>query len=170
MSLTDEDKKEIAAMMGETIQQHKKEKNWFMKLNWFYKLLLAIPAIVLSLTTISSGVNYVLDIVYHEDIMQDNADRKLLYNLVKMDSSIIYSVDRNRKQLDTLRKKGVEGNKFYAVGYRAEKNEDGTIVRHYRDWDGKMYPIFPDPQYSTSAFTYWFYINPDGTKEWTFGK
>jgi len=168
--MKDNDKEEIVKMMAEAIVSHKKEKSWFMKLGWFYKAVLGLSALVLSFSTIVNGVSYALDVINHKEIERTNSDRALLYNLVKIDSSIIYKIDLNSLVLDTLKRKGIEGNKFYAVGYRAEKKDDGTILRHYRDWNGVLYPIFPDPAYSTHNYTYWFYNLQDGTKEYTFGK
>ena len=46
---------------------------------------------------------------------------------------------------------------MYAVGYRAEKDSLGNIKKYYRDWDGTLHLIFPDPFSSTSIFTYWFF-------------
>ena len=167
MALTEE---KIAELIAAGIAEHKKEKSWFMKLGWLWKILISIPIFIGSISVVGTSLSYVLDLVNHEEIARDKNERKLLYNLVKMDSSIISGVDKNRLSIDTLKRKGIEGGKFYAVGYRAEKLPDGTIIKHYRDWDGKDHLIFPDPGFSTQKFTYWFYNNEDGTKEWTLGK
>lgn len=167
MSLNDE---QIAELIAQKISEHRKEKSWFMKLSWMWKVLISIPIFISAISVIATSFSWINETVNHEKIQREKALYNTVYNLVKMDSTIIKTVNNNTKNIDTLKRVDVEGAKYYAVGYRAEKMPDGSIVKYYRGWDGKMQRIYPDPIYSTSNFTYWFYNTDDGEKEYTFGK
>lgn len=168
--MDDKDKKVMADMIAQAMTEHKKEKSWFAKLGIIPKILTGIVAFGISVSALGTGVTWFMELLFHEEIQQYEQTLMTVDKLVKMDSLIILKVDMNARTIDTLNIANRQGSKFYAVGYRAEKKEDGSIVRYYRDWNGIIYPIFPDPHYSTNTFTYWFFNNPDGTKEYTFGR
>jgi len=168
--MNDKDKKEIAEMIAASMTEHKKEKTWFAKLGIVPKILTGVVAFGISVSALGTGVSWFLELLFHEEINQYELMVKDVEKLKSDKSDIEKRVDENARTIDTLNIANRQGSKFYAVGYRAEKKEDGSVIKYYRDWNGIIYPIFPDPNYSTTTFTYWFFNNPDGTKEYTFGR
>ena len=160
----------IAELIANSMAEHKKEKSWFMKLSWVSKTLMAIVAFGVAVSTLGTGVSWFLERVFHAEIKEYESLKERVYLINKNDSSIIEAVNANTKGLHEINKKNIEGASFFAVGYRAEKLPNGKIVRYYRDWKGEMHKIYPDPHYSTSTFTYWFFNSENGNKEYTFGK
>jgi hypothetical protein len=162
MALDDE---KIAELIANALTEHKKEKSWFMKLGWVYKTLLAFISFCVAVTTLGGGIGWFFNLVFQEEIMEYEDLKKKVNDQPITDSLLIEAITKN-----TEARNKAEGSKLYAVGYRAEELEDGTIIKYYRGWDGKMHKIIPDLSYSTSTFTYWIFHNEDGTKEFTFGK
>lgn len=165
MSLSEEDKVEMANSIAQALNEHKGKKSFFKSLGWFYKVVLGFVSFCTAVVMIGGGVSWFMQLLFQDEIMEYEDVRMKVYNQQSIDSTIIYNVGINSKAR-TKR----EGSKFYAVGYRAEVLDDGRIVKYYRGWDGKMHQIVPDLKYSTNAFTYWIFHNEDGTKEHTFGK
>lgn len=162
MSLSEE---KIAELIATALAEHKKDKSWFMNLGWVHKTLLAFISFCIAVTTLSGGIGWFFNLVFQEEIMEYENYKYKVDNQPRTDSLLIEAITKN-----TEARNKTEGSKFYAVGYRAEELEDGTILKYYRGWDGKMHQIVPDLNYSTYTFTYWIFHNEDGTKEYTFGK
>ena len=161
--MNSEDRKEIAEYIAKAMSKHKKEKSWFGGLNIIYKTLIFLVAFGGTVSSLGVGVEYISNLINHEEIERERAYRKSVDILVKDLAGLIKSVD-------TIKVQGKERSRFYAVGYRAEIKPDGTIIKQYRDWDKTTHLIYPDPFSSTKRFTDWFITNSDGTKTYTFGK
>ena len=168
--MSPEEKKEVIALVAETINQQKPHKNWFQGLNWAYKLVLSLSAFVVACSALGTGISYVTDFINHEEIQKQQYYYRKVDKISRKDSIHILHFQNLKNMVDTLDLSTRKGADMYAVGYRGEKLPNGEVIRYYRDWDGRLYQIYPDPHYSTSNFTYWFYNKSDGTKEYTFGK
>jgi len=169
--MKDEDKSEISELIAKAISESKStNQSWFTKLSNLQKFMTVIIGFFIAISTLGTGVSGVLNFVFQDEIEEYNQIHEQIGKLNKVDSLIVYSISLNTRYLDSLKEKNNEGSNFYAVGYRAEKRDDGKIIRYYRDWDGNIFQIYPDPYYSTNTFTHWFFNKEDGTKEYTFGK
>jgi len=165
MSLS-EDK--IAELIAKGISEHKKEKSWFISLGWVSKSLMAIVAFGVAISTLGTGISWGVSLVFQEEINEyyDLLDK--VDGLIKLDSLMAENISSNKKIIEDIENKNIQGSNFFAVGCRVEKLIDGKVIRYYRDWDGQMHKIYRDPHYSTATFTYWFFTKEDGTKEYIF--
>lgn len=168
--MSPEDKKEMADMIADAIGKKNKGTSWFSGLNWFYKGVIGLSAFFLACSTLGTGISYVMDFINHDEIQEVKSYRTKVDKMIQTDSLIIQHVATMSKDVETMKKNNAEGSRFYAVGYRGERLEDGTIRKYYRDWDGIIHPIVPDLTYSTSTYTYWIWHDDEGRKHYTLGQ
>jgi hypothetical protein len=67
------------------------------------------------------------------------------------------------KRIDSLSNKGRE---YFAVGFRSDKEGN----KFYRDWDGKVYPIYLDLFLSNTSQNYYYYIKQNGQRIYCFAE
>jgi len=168
--MKDSDKEEIAKMIADSSSIEKPNSGWFMKLGWVSKSVMTFVAFCVAVSTLGTGISWFMQVLFQPEISQYENYQRKVDHLIKVDSLLINSIELHKKELDKLTNKDRSGSKFFAVGYRAEKKPDGRVVKYYRDWEGNVHQIFPDPNYSTSNFTYWFFNEENGSKIYTFGR
>ena len=66
MSELDENK--IAELIATAVDNHKKEKSWFMNLSWISKGLMAIVAFGIAVSTLGTGISWFMELLFQEEI------------------------------------------------------------------------------------------------------